>query len=126
MNSKSGRLVEALARTCVFIHTSRNWEDYENMYLDNEAIVSMTRWLVNHLDLDVNFAKQEIEEFSQSQYTALKTDWNIGRLQAVNIVVSLEKEEKEVVISYINDLIPVALKDDAGVAKAIAIIISKM
>jgi hypothetical protein len=126
MKKKPGRLIEALTRTCVFIHTSRNWEDYDNMYLDKEVIVLMTRWIVKLLDIDANFVEKEIEEFSQSQYSALKTDWNIGCIQAVNVLALLKKEEKDVVNSYINNFISATLKDDAGVAKAIAIIANKM
>ena len=126
MNKNTEQLVDALIRVCVFVHTSRNWEDYENMYLDNQALDAMTNWVASTLDIDKDSIVGMVDEISKSQFTNFKTDWSIACIQVTNVISLLNSEDKLLVQNYIKDLVHTTLKDDAGVTKAIDKILAKL
>lgn len=126
MDCNTERLVSALTRVCVFVHTSRHWEDYDNMHLDSNALIEMTQWVNNTQGLNDEAVGIIVSEVSRSQYSALKTDWTIGCVQATSVVSMLDGNEKGIVGSYLESSLPVILEENPGVAKAVDTILNAM
>lgn len=111
-------LPKALVYTCVFIHTSRAWEDYENMRLDTEVLDALRSFL----DKD---AHNEINELSSSIFSTLKTDWSMGVAAASTSVAMLNTDGKAIILNYIENAISGKVKENQGSGRAIRAIIAE-
>ena len=126
MDSKTERLVNALTRVCVFVHTSRHWDDYENMRLDSDALVEMTQWISGRQEHSGDSIDEFVSDVSSSQYSALKTDWAIGCAQIASVVSMLDGREKAVVGSYLESSMSMMLDKNLGVKKAVDTVLKAM
>jgi len=126
VNSNNEQLITALTYTCVFIHTSRYWEDYENMTLDSDALDTMKSWFISRNDCKDERIDIKIQKISQSLYKNLKTDWTIARALISNTIAALNNTQKNTIRDYIKGSVPTALKDDAGVTKAIDVLMLEL
>tara|TARA_R110002072_G_scaffold301723_1_gene482160 strand:+ start:15881 stop:16264 length:384 start_codon:yes stop_codon:yes gene_type:complete len=121
MSKSEEQLLITLTRVCTFIFTSRNWEDYDSMFLDMESVNAMRKWLsANNIQTTSN--NEQIQRTASSQFNTLKTDWYIGLNQIVNTILQLDDEGKLILKKYLNEAVPSNIKSDIGVEKALDII----
>jgi hypothetical protein len=121
MSKSEEQLLITLTRVCTFIFTSRNWEDYDSMFLDMDSVNAMRKWLSDN-NIETTTNNEQIQRTASAQFNTLKTDWYIGLNQIVNTILQLDEEGKLILKKYLNEAVPSNIKNDIGVEKALDII----
>ena len=126
MTTLSKSLIDTLASVCVFIDSSRNWENYDSLGWNDQVVEDLTKW-ITRLDSKNNIElKQLIYESAASALTSLKTDWTIATVRIMNQLQPLKVDDRRIVKRYIDECIDPGITNLPGVIKAYELLERKL